>query len=474
MAQEMARHHVSRPRHIVPGLGGSHPIATETSEFTSVRKYEIPVPGLDDEYSPPLPIYLDFKGPQCDSQLHVLPREVLELIIGYLDGKSALRLAGTCGLFLNLVNERALWKQYVFSVDQKHFESINPLFGAPSMPQDSSQIFPWKEIYLCGQVWKSVHNWKFVEPLIYNSRHKIVSANIAGQFVVFATQAGDVAAWNPDESNTNLRSIFTTHAIVDEILVQLCPDYEKKSTHYRVIVHSIDTSLFVYDSRGFLLISKSTDKNLRRISSNGDSLFEWNAETGKSAFTYLKKFDIVRCTDYCNFQLPFGPFVAVDILEQLFISQERGPYFVNYDRKTNKHMCEQLLSQVDKLYISKAYIWPGQISLSIAAYKTIISVGRRCTVIKWPLLFNCISAALFGSVLIVGTNRGQVLFYPFQDPEELLSLDPLSFSKLIQLPSVQPLIYVGVRAQNSIHEFPDVIAVSRTELFCCRALGFLN
>lgn len=38
---------------------------------------------------------------------------------------------------------------------------------------------------------------------------------------------------------------------------------------------------------------------------------------------------------------------------------------------------------------------------------TIVSVGRKCKLIRWPPGFKCVSAFLFAHVLMVGTNIGE-------------------------------------------------------------------
>lgn len=42
-------------------------------------------------------------------------------------------------------------------------------------------------------------------------------------------------------------------------------------------------------------------------------MFEWNSCNGTSANTYVKRNDMERCSDYTNFAVPFGPFVAVNV-----------------------------------------------------------------------------------------------------------------------------------------------------------------
>lgn len=69
---------------------------------------------------------------------------------------------------------------------------------------------------------------------------------------------------------------------------------------------------------------------------------------------------------------------------------------------------------------------------------------------------------------------GQILLYSFSDPENLLELDPSTYSGRIETELSEPLIYVGVRVQNCIHDFPDIVAASRSKLVCCRVNGFRN
>lgn len=68
---------------------------------------------------------------------------------------------------------------------------------------------------------------------------------------------------------------------------------------------------------------------------------------------------------------------------------------------------------------------------------------------------------------------GQVLFYPFEDPDDLLEIEPQNYQQAIDTGTSEAIMYVGVRVQNSIHHLPDVIAATNSKLFCFRADGFL-
>ena len=146
------------------------------------------------------------------------------------------------------------------------------------------------------------------------------------------------------------------------------------------------------------------------------------------------------------------------------------------------------------------------IKLFTAGGILIVSVGKKCKLIRWPPVFRCVCAFLFAHVLMIGTNigkysiwekfqctflyfgnqwvwfeevnlwicaSGQILFYPFEDPLELLELDPQNYHQAIDTGTCEAVIYVGVRVQNKIHHLPDVVAATKSQLFCFRANGFL-
>ncbi|KAJ1529530.1 hypothetical protein ONE63_006303 [Megalurothrips usitatus] len=444
---------------------------------------------LAEPYMEPQLPFIENKCSQLDSFLLTLPPEVLTEIIKYLDGKSLFSLSSTCSLLFNLVNEVAQWDRFVLHDDCAfpHFldlgiHFLTPLWGLSYSCVTNREAcalrYPWKQIYSCVHTWSSVYKWEF--SLCFTTdvpSDEITTVDIAGQDVIFGTRKGGVGVWNPDKSEKNITFIIRKHLVVDQVIVQLSHESKKEDLHYRVIIHWADTLICIYDMTGYIIKGDlSPAQDLRKISSCGDTLFEWDPVRGTAANTLMKKSDMERCSDFRNYEVPFGPFVAVNSNEGLFISQKRGPLLVEYESLHSHRKLTQkpLLSNVNDLCIYKAYIWPGGISLSFTAGRVIVSVGEKCRIIPWPNSFKCTSAALVGRLFMVGTNQGRILLYFLKTPEDLLNLDPHSYLKKLNIGCPECVIYVGVRVQNKVHQMPDVVAATESKLLCFRATGFVQ
>lgn len=429
---------------------------------------------VSEHVEPPL-LTLRHRCIQEDSSLYILPWELLEKIIHYLDSLSAIRLSLSCAKFYNLVNQTARWKSFVRDEmrDMRELLDLGLAFSVPLWRPNEQVNYcaPWRQIVHSRKIFKSIRDWEY--KLAFDTSipgDEITSVSIAGQAVVFGTHRGGLAVWNPDQFGS-FHSILQTTAVIDQIFVQLSPGSRHGQFFYRVVVHSLDTNLVIYDFSGYTLVTGvSKMRAFNKISNHGDNLVEWDPIRGNNGDTVIGEKVVTRCVNQRT--LPFGgPFVAIDFNQHLYVSQSRGPLLIKRGSSSqNKPTIEQLLDTTE--YIANAYVWPGRICFCITSGRvTIISVGRKCKAIRWPPVFRCVSATLFANVLAVGTDIGQVLFYTFKTISELLTLNPLNYQKSLSVGSVVPIIYVGFRMPNHKHQLPDVVAATGHKLFCFRAIS---
>ncbi|XP_034249513.1 uncharacterized protein LOC117650304 [Thrips palmi] len=445
---------------------------------TFVRMKETVADCHSQQYVEPPTLSLRHRSIQEESLLYILPTEVLEIIILLLDSVSSVRLACTCAKFYNLVNETAPWNNFVRHEisEKRELLDLGLHFGVPLWRRSLGTLnhAPWKQIVYSRKICNAISNWDFT--LAFETSIQmddITSVDIAGQAVVFGTRRGGLALWNPDEYGLFINTILHATAEIDQIFVHLSSGCRGDNFDYRVIVHSIDTALIIYDMSGYTLVSGvSKMKDLKKISNHGESLVEWDPIRGHSADTTIREKLIQRCVNFTNMHARCGPFSAIDTFEHLYVSQSKGPLILRPSSCRNIPIIEQLLATPDNLNIAKSFIWPGRISFSITSGRvTIISVGEKCKSIRWPNTFRCVSANLFTNVLAVGTDCGQVLLYTFKSPLELLNLDPLNHQKSLSTGTAEPIIYVGLRAPNHVHHLPDVVAATRRSLFCFRTVS---
>ncbi|XP_026272991.1 uncharacterized protein LOC113202795 [Frankliniella occidentalis] len=435
---------------------------------------------------------------QEDCPLHTLPTEIFESIFQYLDPISMVRLSCTCALFYNLVNQVAKWQTWTLKVMENpsmaHLPSAGLHFGVCTWkPQELiqnkyPQQTPWKQIFYCTQFWSMIKNWNYsltYETLVEHD--EIKSVDIAGQDIVFGTNQGILGLWNPDH-NQELESLHRFKSEVLTVLVKLCPGGYESLPRYEIIAKCRNRSIGIYDMTGdsvkilgssnYTGISSSCDRNV---------FYEWDPASGFLSHLSISEKKIISKQLP---QLPLNPVVAVygydGVSENenqskfkqvsfplLMVSCRNGPAIVTFIERPSGHIFQsqyQSLLTENNLYIYKAYIWPGQVSLSLTGGGlTIISVGNQVNKIRWPYWkWICTSAALFGNIFLVGTSTGTILFYPFKSPEDLLNLDPNDYKKKLETGSSEALVHVGIRVQNDIHSLPDIFAASRTKLFCFR------
>ncbi|KAK3908391.1 F-box/WD repeat-containing protein 7 [Frankliniella fusca] len=431
-----------------------------------------------------------FKELQEDSPLHLLPREILDAILEYLDPLSMVRLSCTCALFYNIVNQAAKWRTWAIKIAENsrmpHLSSTFLHFGVslkPVLPahEDDSDIL-WRKIFYCMQFWSMIKKWNYrltYETCVEND--DITTVEIAGQDIVFGTCHGGLGLWNPDESE----DLQVLHRFKCEVLTVLVR-FSDKLPSYQIITKCKNRLICLYD------LAENTAHHLRTshvtggisFSQNEDVFYEWDPDRGILFHMSIKNKSVTKLIQFP--QLPFHPVVTVcgdgelqspfdkaQVSTHVAVSRHKGPVVVKHFESLSGQIsqrCDEILED-SNFCIYKAYIWPGKISFSITGSSlTILTVGYKFRKIRWPSC-RCTSAFLFGNIFIVGTDTGTILCYTFKSPADLLNLEPENYRTKIETESSESLMYVGIRAQNEIHPFPDIVAATTSKLFCFRAFN---